>query len=279
MTPRKPGRDRTSRPDASDTADASTSGHASKTSKPEKNPPNAFAGLRALRDKLAKEESAKENERAHARAKENARSPSPPASPSRGRASRDRIPSATANDDGDEALEFHRLMSGVTPLDDKNRRVAPRAAIEPARRVDRGAAPEDTTMEHLRVLVDEGSTFEVTDDGRRVEGHRVDVPAEFVRRLRRGGFPIDGTLDLHGRTESESKKALEAFLRDKRARGERCVLIVHGKGSHSPAGVGILRGEMSAWLSQGPASAHVAAFTTALESDGGEGAVYVLLRR
>jgi DNA-nicking Smr family endonuclease len=64
-----------------------------------------------------------------------------------------------------------------------------------------------------------------------------------------------------------------------RARGERCVLVIHGKGEHSPQGAGVLRGEMAAWLSQGAASEHVAAFTTAGEHDGGEGAVYVLLRR
>jgi DNA-nicking Smr family endonuclease len=57
------------------------------------------------------------------------------------------------------------------------------------------------------------------------------------------------------------------------------VLVIHGKGDHSPMGVGVLRGEISAWLSQGASSEHVAAFSTARDSDGGPGAVYVLLRR
>ena len=47
----------------------------------------------------------------------------------------------------------------------------------------------------------------------------------------------------------------------------------HGKG------MGVLRGEIAAWLSQGRARDHVAAFATAREEDGGEGAVYVALRR
>ena len=55
--------------------------------------------------------------------------------------------------------------------------------------------------------------------------------------------------------------------------------MIHGKGTHSPHGVGVLRGEIAAWLSQGPSSEHVAAFATASEAEGGEGAVYVLLRR
>jgi DNA-nicking Smr family endonuclease len=57
------------------------------------------------------------------------------------------------------------------------------------------------------------------------------------------------------------------------------VLVVHGRGEHSPRGHGILRGEMAAWLSQGSASVHVAAFATAEPQDGGEGAIYVLLVR
>ena len=61
-----------------------------------------------------------------------------------------------------------------------------------------------------------------------------------------------------------------------RTRGERCVLVIHGKGHHS-AGSGVLRGEISAWLSQGRAREHVAAFATAHDEDGGEGAVYVAL--
>jgi DNA-nicking Smr family endonuclease len=131
---------------------------------------------------------------------------------------------------------------------------------------------------HLRALV-EGGRFEVQDDGRRVEGHRPGTPPDLVRKLRRGQLPIDGRIDLHGETSATAPKALEQFLRAQRARGERCVLVVHGKGDHSPGRVGILRGEMSAWLSQGPASVNVAAFTTAREEDGGEGAVYVLLTR
>jgi len=54
---------------------------------------------------------------------------------------------------------------------------------------------------------------------------------------------------------------------------------VHVKGEHSPGRVGVLRGEIAAWLSQGTASAHVEAFATAQPEDGGEGAVYVLLAR
>lgn len=244
---------------------------ASRRKETEKEAKSPFSSLRDLRDKLAKEaDEAEKNKKAGASKPRPAPAPNTSGARSTG--------SGSGAGTGDD-LDFHRLMSGVTPLDDRDRgRRVPKVDAPKPARTARANEP-DTTMEHLRVLIDEGSKFEVLDDGRRVEGHRVDVPPELVRRLRRGGFPVDGMLDLHGRSASESREALETFLREKRQRGERCVLVVHGKGAHSPGGISILRGEMSAWLSQGPASVHVGAFATALDNDGGEGAVYVLLRR
>jgi DNA-nicking Smr family endonuclease len=131
----------------------------------------------------------------------------------------------------------------------------------------------------LRTLADGIDRFEVSDDVERAEGRRLDVPLETLRGLRRGRMPIDARIDLHGMTAQQARAQLEFFLKTMRARGERCVLVIHGKGAHSPMGMGILRGEISAWLSQGASSSSVSAFATARQEDGGLGAVYVLLRR
>ncbi|MGP6159215.1 MAG: Smr/MutS family protein, partial [Vulcanimicrobiaceae bacterium] len=200
----------------------------------------------------------------------------------------------------DEALLLHRLLSGVKPLDKSRGRVpkergersegdgtssAPpgRGKNTAERAVERGRETEQAeaaaVQARLHELVEGGERFEVSDDGRRIEGRRVDLPLEALRRLRRGLLPIDARLDLHGMRVQEARGELDLFLRTMRARGERCLLVVHGKGEHSPQGMGVLRGEMGAWLSQGASSQHVAAFVTAREGDGGEGAVYVLLRR
>jgi DNA-nicking Smr family endonuclease len=91
---------------------------------------------------------------------------------------------------------------------------------------------------------------------------------------------VDARLDLHGLGAEAARVKVLDFLAQMRTRGERCVLVIHGKGEHSPAGSpGVLRGEIAAWLSQGRAREHVAAFATAHADDGGEGAVYVALRR
>ena len=185
----------------------------------------------------------------------------------------------------EEAQAFQRMMSGVTPMGQEKARI-------PTTETHREASPAKRAALHARETVDQDSEearlrldalvdprFEVQDDGRHAEGRRADVSADVVRRLRRGQFPIDGRLDLHGMRAEDARSAVEKFLREMRARRERCVLIVHGKGLHSPGGEGVLRGELSAWLSEGRASSSVDAFASAHAEDGGEGATYVLLRK
>ncbi len=221
-----------------------------------------FEALRGLKDELAK-------------AEEKAPAKKPPAP----------RPAKAAGGE-DDALLLHRLYAGVEPLDRSRERVS----VQPiertaagrdaaARAAERASAEADAVREHLRTLIEGQARFEVTDDGARVEGRRLDLPVDALRRLRRGLLPIDARLDLHGLGAKEARTSLDAFLKATRARGERCVLVIHGKGQHSPGGAGVLRGEIGAWLSQGAVSQCVAAFATARADDGGEGAVYVLLRR
>jgi DNA-nicking Smr family endonuclease len=247
----------------------------SKGEKKRRDAASPFAALKGMKAKLEEEAAAKKAPAKRASAGKAASSPRP----------------TTAAQHEDEALSFHRMMSGVTPLDRKAARIPKSAhelpttpALERAarNREDAKSAAEREAEEvhaHLRALVEGNTRFEVEDDGRHVEGRRVDLPADMLRRLRRGTVPIDARLDLHGLHAGEAREALEKFLREKRVQGEKCVLVVHGKGEHSPRGQGVLRGEIAAWLSQSSASEHVAAFATAVGEDGGGGAVYVLLRR
>lgn len=237
------------------------------------------AGLGDLKAKL-EDEKRREDEARKVTGKKPAPAPRPAGPP------RQRIEARTGPEAArDDELTFHRMMSGVTPLEGRDGRVpvggarsTEPATIKPAELRERAREEAKSVLDHLHHLVDDAVRFEVTDDGRRVEGRRLDVPPSLVRELRRGLIPIDGRLDLHGLGAEAARERLVEFLRSQRARGERCVLVIHGKGEHSVAG-GVLRGEISAWLSQGRAREHVAAFATARDDDGGEGAVYVALRR
>jgi DNA-nicking Smr family endonuclease len=96
-----------------------------------------------------------------------------------------------------------------------------------------------------------------------------------LRQLRRGLYPIEDHLDLHGLSQAEARESLGDFLAYSRGAGYRCVRIVHGKGYRSGARGPILKISVNAWLRR---HADVMAFTSARPIDGGAGAVYVLLR-
>ena len=243
-------------------------------------------GLQGFKAQLDAETKKEEEQRKAAIAK--GKAPPPPArpAPSPAKSAERSRPERTASSALDDELSFHRMMSGVTPLDGGGKARIPRTAditpgaqkMKAAEVHARASIEAEKALDHLHSLVDDVARFEVSDDGRRVEGRRVDAAPDLVRSLRRGLLPVDARLDLHGMTAPQAQEALVEFLRTMRTRNERCVLVIHGKGERH-AGAGVLRGEISAWLSQGKAREQVAAFATARDEDGGEGAVYVALRR
>ena len=98
-------------------------------------------------------------------------------------------------------------------------------------------------------------------------------------RLRRGQLPIEGRIDLHGMTLEDAYRALDAFLSGARESGKRSVLVVTGKGYRPDGQVGRIRSAVPRWLNEPHNRARVLAFSYAIRRDGGEGALYVLLRK
>ena len=99
-----------------------------------------------------------------------------------------------------------------------------------------------------------------------------------AERFRKGNLAIEGKIDLHGRTQQDAHDDLLAFLRRAHAAGKRNVLVVTGKGMTSSK-VGILRQAVPRWLNEPPFRSLVLAFDYAEPQHGGEGALYVLLKR
>jgi DNA-nicking Smr family endonuclease len=97
------------------------------------------------------------------------------------------------------------------------------------------------------------------------------------RSVARGKEAIDGRLDLHGLTQSEAHSTLLRFLRNAIARDARLVLVITGKGRGPEPGV--LRRHVPQWLGLPEFRALVIGFEDAHVAHGGEGALYVRLRR
>jgi DNA-nicking Smr family endonuclease len=95
---------------------------------------------------------------------------------------------------------------------------------------------------------------------------------------------IEARLDLHGLTQHEAHDHLGGFIRRAVAAGQRNVLVITGKGFKAPYNqkggeVGVLRQAVPRWLNEPDLRRHVVALRHAQPRDGGEGALYILLRR
>ena len=109
-----------------------------------------------------------------------------------------------------------------------------------------------------------------------------------AKRLQRGKLPVEGRLDLHGMTQEKAWRALGPFLARSQEAGKRVVLVVTGKGgakkddgehAWTEPRTGILRNLVPQWLSEGDNRARVVAWNPASAQHGGDGALYVVLRR
>ena len=103
------------------------------------------------------------------------------------------------------------------------------------------------------------------------EGHAPDI----LSKLRRGHWVIQAALDLHGMVADEARAYVAEFLADCRKRGIRCVRIIHGKGLRSRNREPVLKNKLRNWLMQRD---EVIAYCQARPTDGGSGAVIVLLK-
>jgi DNA-nicking Smr family endonuclease len=95
-------------------------------------------------------------------------------------------------------------------------------------------------------------------------------------RIAREREEIGARIDLHGMTQDRARAALEAFLFRAFDDGWRAVLVITGKGVQ---GDGILRRNVPAWLGEPHLSHVVAGLSEAARHHGGEGALYVALKR
>ncbi len=103
------------------------------------------------------------------------------------------------------------------------------------------------------------------------------------QRVARGRDPIEARLDLHGFTQMQAHMELLRFLRRAQADGARIALVVTGKGTSrgelDAAERGVLKRQVPLWLSLPEFRPLVVGFEAAHAGHGGQGALYIRLRR
>ncbi|HTP49137.1 MAG TPA: Smr/MutS family protein [Anaeromyxobacteraceae bacterium] len=169
-----------------------------------------------------------------------------------------------------------QAVLGARPVEERDKVVAGRS---PRAAPTEFWHPDLDAIRELESLVSGEGPFDIADSDEFIEGSVSGLDPNLVRKLRRGEFSVQGHLDLHGMSRAEARTAANAFLREARRKGKRCVLLVHGRGLHSRDQVPVLKEALRSWLATARFGRHVLAFATARAEDGGAGAVYVLLRR
>jgi len=101
----------------------------------------------------------------------------------------------------------------------------------------------------------------------------------YLDDLRSGRFSVQAWLDLHGMNRQEARFALDEFLMESVRGSLSCVRVIHGRGRHSHKQQSILKDLIQRWLCSRRLGRHGIAYTSARRYDGGDGAVYILLRR
>lgn len=99
----------------------------------------------------------------------------------------------------------------------------------------------------------------------------------------------EARIDLHGMTADRAHRALIGFILQSHSAGRRCVLVITGKGTGRPLGpehgwrdtsrAGVLKSMTPDWLRQPPIGALVVGQFPAHRRHGGDGALYVYLRK
>ena len=174
------------------------------------------------------------------------------------------------NRDPDDEAAFRAAMADVRPRPHSDRHALP--ARKPAPRPLSREADERAVLEELRKAP---LDFESMEAGDTLTYRAAGLQDAVWRRLRRGGYRLEGELDLHGLNRERAYAAVADFIADCQRRNRRCVRIIHGKGNGSPNTGPVIKGLLDAWLRR---RRDVLAFCSARPNDGGTGAVYVLLR-
>ena len=166
---------------------------------------------------------------------------------------------------------FRASVANVTPLSkrDKAELDRPRPRPIPAQRLrDEREALQDSLSDHIpwATGIEAGDELVFLRDG---------ISPQTLKKLRRGHWVIQEELDLHGLTTLEARALLVEFLDHCIRRGSRCVRIIHGKGLRSKNREPVLKQKVANWLMQRD---EILAFCQARRTEGGSGAVVVLLK-
>lgn len=189
----------------------------------------------------------------------------------------------------DKSLEndaeiWARVAETATPLKARGRVARDAVPASPAKPAEPKAPAKSATKRAAKKTAEHGAAAPAEQGTGRAPQTGLD--RQTARKLDKGRLAIEARLDLHGMRQTEAHGALRKFLHWARQKDYRHVLVITGKGSPSDAASfyaeetrGVLRQSVPIWLSHGDLASHIVSFSEAPRGLGGEGALYVRLRK
>lgn len=192
----------------------------------------------------------------------------------------------------DESAMWRKIAATVTPLE--RRRKAQAVAPNPEAPPRPEAPPPEPTKVDLAAALAAAKAKAATAPRQaavpsrraapRIAEEKVGLDASWERKIARGGLEPDFSLDLHGSTLDQAYSRLMHGLAQARAMGARVVLIVTGKPRPAEAADrgqvrGAIRAKIADWLAASDHASDIAAVRSAHRRHGGQGALYVVLKR
>lgn len=184
---------------------------------------------------------------------------------------RPRKPDRPVEATDDERQLFRKAVADVTPLPDSNHAHLSRPKPRPIARQHH----RDELAALAASLHSPFSDEDWLEMGDMAAWSRQGLSHQVLRDLKKGRWAIQDHVDLHGLNRHEAHELISLFLAHCQREGHRCVRVVHGRGFGSPGREAVLKQLVKNWLAR---RQDVLAFCQAPARDGGEGALWVLLR-
>jgi DNA-nicking Smr family endonuclease len=180
----------------------------------------------------------------------------------------------------DEAALWARVARTVTPL---HGQAHPAAEEKPAQGAEEAEAPRPPRPPGHPAVARPAPPREDRGQTRALSPDR-GLDSTWERKLARAAIEPDFTLDLHGHTLDQAHHRLDMGLGQAKAMGARLVLLITGKPRPAEAADrgtrrGAIRAKVLDWLAAGPHGSDIAAIRKAHRRHGGEGALYLILKR
>lgn len=182
-----------------------------------------------------------------------------------------------------EKALWERVAATVTPIGQRPRPQPDEAQVPVARAMaEPKAVPQPPLPKPKGRVPQPLSPPPVKPAPARLDRHGLD--SSWERKLKGARIEPDFTLDLHGHSLDAAHARLDRGLAQAKAMGARLVLVVTGKArpvEHADRGDrrGAIRAKMLDWLAAGPHGSDIAAVRGAHRRHGGDGALYIVLRR